>query len=258
MSTLTRRIFTAALLLPPALGWIIYMPSPWFDWVFCVLVGLAAAELTALFDLPQERLLVGMAIGALALLLLGAAFVLALFILALGWLLLIFRMDGDVSRFQTLALLQWMMVWLLIFFWTGMHVHGQEHGNYFILGVCLGTWASDTAAYFTGRRFGRRKLCPAISPGKTWEGVIGAFAVGVPVAAICWSILLPLSVTFAVLLAFALVASGIAGDLAESAMKRSLGCKDSGCLLPGHGGLLDRIDAVVLSLPATGLIWLSI
>ncbi len=258
MSNLTRRILTAALLLPLTIGWILYVPSPWFDWVFGALVMLAAIELMALFKLPQGKWFVGTAIGALLLLLLGADFAMVIFVLALGWMLLMFFMLDDASQLQRLALAQWMMVWLLVFFWTGMQVHGQEHGNFFILGACLGTWASDIAAYFTGKRFGKRKLCPAISPGKTWEGVMGAFAVGVPVAAICWGMLLPLSAGFAIFLGCVLVASGIVGDLAESAMKRSIGCKDSGHLLPGHGGLLDRIDAVVISLSATGLIWLSI
>jgi len=258
MSTLSRRVITAALLLPPVVGWILYMPSPWFDWVFGAVIMLAAVELIALFEFPQEKWVVGISMGSLLLMLLGVGFMQAIFMLALGWFLVLLCKHGDKQQLQRLALAQWMMVWLLIFFWVGMQTHSQKHGNYFILGACLGTWASDIAAYFVGRHFGRRKLCPAISPGKTWEGIMGAFALGVPVAAAFWAEYLPLSAPFTVALAVVLVASGITGDLAESAMKRAVGSKDSGHLLPGHGGLLDRIDALVISLPATGMIWLSL
>ena len=111
-------------------------------------------------------------------------------------------------------------------------------------------WIADTAAYFAGRRWGRRKLAPTISPGKTWEGVLGAL-VGAAAYAIILSIVLadgrgamPLVAATALL-----VAVSIAGDLFESALKRQAGVKDSGVLLPGHGGMLDRIDSVTAILP---------
>jgi phosphatidate cytidylyltransferase len=128
-----------------------------------------------------------------------------------------------------------------------------------LLLAVLGTvWISDSAAYFVGRRFGRHKLAPVISPGKTWEGVAGALVavglyafawaglgaprnpwVGGTGAAAAW--LLP------ILLGLAIV--GIIGDLFESLIKRQAGVKDSGTLLPGHGGILDRIDAPLAMLP---------
>ena len=111
-------------------------------------------------------------------------------------------------------------------------------------------WIADTAAYFAGRRWGRRKLAPTISPGKTWEGVLGAL-VGASAYAIILSIVLadgrgamPLVGATALL-----VAVSIYGDLFESAVKRQAGVKDSGVLLPGHGGMLDRIDSVTAILP---------
>jgi len=124
-----------------------------------------------------------------------------------------------------------------------------------LLLAVLGTvWISDSAAYFVGRRFGRRKLAPSISPGKTWEGVAGAL-IAVALYALAWVALgvpdnrwlgVPLALA-AVLLALAVV--GIIGDLFESLIKRQAGVKDSGNLLPGHGGILDRIDAPVAMLP---------
>jgi phosphatidate cytidylyltransferase len=127
-----------------------------------------------------------------------------------------------------------------------------------LLLAVLGTvWISDSAAYFVGRRFGKRKLAPSISPGKTWEGVAGALA-AVGVYALAWAGLgapqnpwvgerFAPGGLLAVLLGLAVV--GIIGDLFESLIKRRAGVKDSGTLLPGHGGILDRIDAPVAMLP---------
>ena len=123
-------------------------------------------------------------------------------------------------------------------------------------------WIADTAAYFAGRRFGRHKLAPQISPGKTWEGAYGAMFAVVAYALL----LLPLassaqsapavdaaSVTLWVLFAIALTALSIVGDLHESLLKRRAGVKDSGALLPGHGGVLDRTDALLAAMPPVAL-----
>jgi len=121
-----------------------------------------------------------------------------------------------------------------------------------LLGVLGTVWISDTAAYFVGRRFGRRKLAPSISPGKTWEGVAGALA-AVGLYASAWATLggSPMKGAPAWILPvlLALAVAGIIGDLFESLIKRQAGVKDSGTLLPGHGGILDRIDAPVAMLP---------
>ena len=123
-------------------------------------------------------------------------------------------------------------------------------------------WIGDSAAFFSGKRFGKRKLAPAISPGKTWEGVAGAWLAVTLYAAIILLVVeyqgrvnafadgwLPLA-----LLAWLLLYLSILGDLFESWIKRLAGAKDSGKLLPGHGGLLDRIDALTPSLPIAALI----
>ena len=122
--------------------------------------------------------------------------------------------------------------------------------------MCL-VWVADIAAYFAGRRFGKNKLAPSISPGKTWEGVAGAL-LGVSVyVVLVWSF----SPYFAhrevmpmlLLAAWWWVGLAVIGDLFESAIKRQAGVKDSGALLPGHGGLLDRIDALTSTLPLAAL-----
>ncbi len=109
---------------------------------------------------------------------------------------------------------------------------------------------SDTAQYYSGRAFGRRLLAPAISPKKTIEGAIGGFVFGALLVVIVGTWWLPeMPIAFRALLGAALVALGIAGDLFESMLKRSAGVKDSSALIPGHGGVLDRIDALLFAAP---------
>jgi phosphatidate cytidylyltransferase len=118
-------------------------------------------------------------------------------------------------------------------------------------------WIADTAAYFAGRRWGRRRLAPSISPGKTWEGAAGGL-IGTAAYAMILSILLAgvQGTRMAAFLGAAalLVTVSIAGDLFESAAKRQAGVKDSGAILPGHGGMLDRIDSATATLPVAALI----
>ena len=132
-------------------------------------------------------------------------------------------------------------------------------GPWLMLAAMALVWVADIAAYFAGRAFGRHKLAPAISPGKTWEGVAGA-VVGVLAyggAVFNFSPLagkLPLSVPLLALLLVTLTAVSVMGDLFESLLKRQAGIKDSSQLLPGHGGVLDRIDALTSALPLAALI----
>jgi phosphatidate cytidylyltransferase len=153
--------------------------------------------------------------------------------------------------------------WLvLIATWMAV-VELQARSPALLLAFMAIVWIADTAAYFTGRRFGRHKLAPSISPGKTWEGVWGALA-----ATGAYALLLlafapsaglrePRSITVAALwlaLVLLLTAMSIVGDLFESKLKRQRGVKDSGNLLPGHGGVLDRIDALIAAMPPAALI----
>lgn len=131
-----------------------------------------------------------------------------------------------------------------------------------VLGALALVWIADSAAYFAGRRFGRHKLAPAISPGKTWEGVAGGL-LGVQVYAIICGLTIPaLGSRLEHAAAWLLYLGGggllcvvsIIGDLFESAVKRQASVKDSGALLPGHGGVLDRVDSAVAVLPVVALI----
>jgi phosphatidate cytidylyltransferase len=119
-------------------------------------------------------------------------------------------------------------------------------------------WIADTAAYFTGRRWGRRKLAPSISPGKTWEGAAGGL-IGAAAYAIILSVVLAGGNGAMVMVGAAalLTMVSIVGDLFESAVKRQAGAKDSGTLLPGHGGMLDRIDSATAILPVAATLLLA-
>jgi phosphatidate cytidylyltransferase len=161
---------------------------------------------------------------------------------------------------------RWVRVWTGVFAlattWLAV-AQARVIGINFLLSVLLLVWAADVFAYFAGKAYGRRKLAPAISPGKSWEGVWGGM-IGVMVMAVCWVFadryfqssvmslysriylhgwfLLPLAALF-------LSAMSVVGDLVESLVKRSAGAKDSSNLLPGHGGVLDRVDALIPTLP---------
>lgn len=121
-------------------------------------------------------------------------------------------------------------------------------GAEWVLFVLLLVWAADIGAYFVGRRFGRRRLAPRVSPGKTWAGLVGGFAASVPVAiAGCFGF--HLGTGMFVGLCLVAVGFSVVGDLTESLLKRFAGLKDSGTLFPGHGGVMDRIDSLTGAAP---------
>jgi len=142
-------------------------------------------------------------------------------------------------------------------------VQARQIGLSFLLSVLLLVWMADVAAYFGGKRFGRRKLAPAVSPGKSWEGAISGL-IGVCLLAAIWvwvdsaglgdqgslyTRLWSNGPVLAILALLFLTAMSVVGDLIESLVKRSAGVKDSSQLLPGHGGVLDRVDALLPVLP---------
>jgi len=128
----------------------------------------------------------------------------------------------------------------------------------FLLLVLTVVWAADIGAYFTGKRFGRVKLAPQISPGKTWEGVFGGLA-GVAVITLVHSTWSGINLAVLIPLCLAVGVVSIVGDLTVSIFKRSAGVKDSGSLFPGHGGVLDRADSITAAAPlfALGLSWMG-
>ncbi|MEO9079922.1 MAG: CDP-archaeol synthase, partial [Rhodanobacter sp.] len=142
-------------------------------------------------------------------------------------------------------------------------IHARlPNGHWWTLLALVIVWTSDIGAYFSGRTFGKRKLAPQISPGKTWAGAYGAMVAGVFVAEIGGWLLGVRGSSLVALAALAAVtvAISIVGDLLESLMKRHAQVKDSGSIFPGHGGLMDRLDSVFAALPvfAAGLLLLGI
>jgi phosphatidate cytidylyltransferase len=132
---------------------------------------------------------------------------------------------------------------------------GQQ--PWLLLSLLAIVWIADTGAFFVGRRFGRHKLAPTVSPGKSWEGVAGGLACVLLYVAVLQGTGAaaggPLDGAAGWLLALTLTALSVQGDLFESMLKRQAGAKDSGTLLPGHGGVLDRIDALTSTLPVAAL-----
>lgn len=176
---------------------------------------------------------------------------------ALLWLImvpLLLLTHGQVRQPLLMMLIGWMLL-----IPTGLAMMDLRMQNpWWLLGVMGLVWMADIAAYFSGRKFGKHKLAPNISPGKTWEGVFGALlGVTVYVLLIVW--INDFFTNYAALSGMLIASWGwvglaVIGDLFESAIKRQAGVKDSGALLPGHGGLLDRIDALTSTLPLAAML----
>ncbi len=274
---LKTRVLTAVVLIPLVLAALFGLDTRSWGVVTLVIVGIAASEWARLaaFNTPGAVLFVGATavIGLCLLFLPGSGFqsgtgwpeavVLAICGTAtLFWLLIIppwLYLGWRVTSGAVLAAIGWVV---LIATWLAI-VQIQARSPGLLLALMAIVWIADTAAYFSGRRFGRHKLAPSISPGKTWEGVYGAlFAVGTYAL-----VLLPLAarngyaqaltagaVAVWVVLVLLLAAMSVTGDLFESLLKRQRGVKDSGNVLPGHGGVLDRIDALTAAMPAAALV----
>ena len=273
LTSLQRRVITASLLAPTAILAVLVLPGSAFALALGLVLLGAAWEWTALAGLttPATRLayvaLLGLVLFLLQAFLPPADQVPLLGLVSLGWWLLavgLFRLReiAAAPRPAPLVLLAGLVIlgaaWLAI-----SHLHGASpQGPVLVLFLLVLIWTADIAAFFTGRRWGRAKLAPVLSPGKTWAGVQGA-AAGAAALGLALGLWLGLSLPAllgALLLCLATALISVVGDLFESLLKRRRGLKDSGCLLPGHGGLLDRIDSLLAAAPffVLGLIWLGV
>ncbi|MDZ3823045.1 MAG: phosphatidate cytidylyltransferase [Pseudoxanthomonas sp.] len=271
-SGLATRVLTGLVLAPTVVLAIVFLPAPAFALLVSVLMLAGFWEWTRLAGMSGRPLraaaLAVLAAGfaALALragpqdLLVLAWVACGFWLLALGWLR--WPRLGAGAGTGAVVLKVAAGALLLAGAWAGA-ILVREHlaqGPGWLIACLAVVYGGDSAAYFSGRRFGRRKLAPAISPGKTWAGLYGALAGTVPVAlAAGW--LLGLSggrLAAWLLLALACLLLSVLGDLIESVLKRQAGVKDSGRLFPGHGGVLDRGDSLFAALPAfaVGLFWL--
>lgn len=266
------RIATGLVLAPAVVLAILFLPATGFTVLVSVLMLAAFWEWTRLSGLPQRPLRAGLLTGlavlfALIALALPKATLLylcltgcAFWLLAILWLRHRDFAASDQPGNRMLKLVAGAV--LLLAAWAGALLirDGVADGRLWLIACLAVIYGGDTFAYFSGRQFGRRKLAPNISPGKTWAGLYGALA-GATTVALVAGLLLGLRGTSLALwltLAVACLLLSILGDLFESLMKRHRQVKDSGRLFPGHGGVLDRGDSLFAALPvfAVGLAWL--
>lgn len=258
-SNLAIRLATAAVGIPIIL-WMLYMAPPWVFSVFAVFAsGIAAQELGAMTQ-KESRLLRVWLIFASVVVTAVLVFVptaealstLLFGVFVTGALALLVRPDPMETAARRMG-------WLIagpIYVGGAVAAIGKLHhlpngGTWVVLSMAL-AWGSDTGGYFAGRAFGKHKLYAKISPKKTIEGAIGGLAAVTGFALAIRFLWLPeLSVVEAIVLALTAGAIGQAGDLCVSVIKRSTGVKDSGFIIPGHGGLLDRIDALMFTATVT-------
>ncbi|MDQ7002789.1 MAG: phosphatidate cytidylyltransferase [Ghiorsea sp.] len=262
MSELQKRVVTAIFLIAAAVYWMFYTSEGVFNLLAVALGLLALVELLAMLSLGVGLLyIVTLAIPSLFWIW-SADTIPVLFPLMIPfvfWLLIFLvthRHNNTPEHFARFVYLQSMTILLMLFCYTLIVVHHMPNGVLFLSGAFLGVWAADIAAYFTGKAMGKTKLCPSISPGKSVEGFMGGLVLGTITAAVFWVQMLDMPMLTAVALALMLVLISVAGDLGESALKRAVGVKDSGRMLPGHGGILDRIDALLPSIPFVAMLWM--
>ncbi|MCT7655653.1 phosphatidate cytidylyltransferase [Oceanimonas sp. NS1] len=268
------RIITALCLIPVVLGAIFMLPLPFFALFATAVYLLAGREWGHFIDAGKTNVV--MVFLALVLVALMASVPiehiwadglhgwidLVLNAGALWWLCalpLVLRYPASRALWQGRPWLKavFALLSLVPFFWSLLVLRSYQYeqnphyGAWLLLFVMALVWAADTGAYFAGKALGRHKLCPSVSPGKTIEGMIGGvLAACVLALVVTQAVALPAAQTQAVLLASVVaVLASVLGDLVESMFKREAGLKDSGSILPGHGGIMDRIDSLTAALP---------
>lgn len=268
---LKQRLITAAILIPLVIWGILKLPTPYLAVVLGLLIAQGGWEWGGLMKLSSTAKRAFYAITVVSSLLAAWFFArgvdwLALPLLSLFWWLLamlwVWNYPGTAMRWSAtwrqffIGLLILVPAWLAV---VALHESGAQ-GPYWVLYLLTLIWVADSGAYFGGRRFGKHKLAPAVSPGKTWEGVVSALVACTIYAFIAATVFGLAGNQWPpfVVLSLVTVIFSILGDLTESMFKRHAGIKDSGTLLPGHGGVLDRIDSVTAAAPVfvVGL-WLT-
>jgi len=266
---LKSRLLTVAVVLPLFLAALFMLPNVWWSAVMLLLLLVAAHEWSRLSGFGragEAAFLTVVALGCALLWMTGmapgragsapVAMDRAVYAVSVGfWCVIAPCWLWLKLAVRNRALLGLAGVVVLVPTWLALS--RLQHDAVLLLLLLGVVWIADTAAYFTGRSLGRHKLAPAISPGKTWEGVGGAFAaVGVYAVIVHVWVLPTLEVSVVVLGFLGMTALSIVGDLFESWLKRRAGVKDSGELFPGHGGMLDRIDGLTAALPVAALVFI--
>lgn len=276
MSPRRTRVIAAAVMAPVAIASVLWLPSEWLVagvaallmaglWEWTLLSGLQERPARMAYLIANALLMAALVWGAgRGLFTLKLVSVIGVFwwLLALLWLWKFDFAADDSTGSRALKLLAGSLSVIPAWCALGwLHASSPVGPRWALFAVGV-VWAADTGAYFVGVRFGRHKLAPRISPGKSWEGFWGGLASSLllavaflPLLGLNWSML-------PALLGLTLVASliSVAGDLFESLLKRHSGIKDSSDLIPGHGGLLDRLDSLLAALPVfvVGKVWLGL
>ena len=255
---LKQRIITALILIPITLALLYFLSPGWIGLLLGLLTLGAAWEWSNLAEIKKTgwRLLY---LIVIALLLIDTLFVPAplIFMIAFLWwlfasVLVIFYPRGSYWWNKSGFLRCVMGVFVMVPCWRAVYyIRSQSDGFFALLFLFVLIWGADSAAYFVGRACGKHKLAPLVSPGKSWEGLVGALIFSALIALLAsWSDQIPLHVVpWVIALALVTVLFSVMGDLFESMLKRQAGLKDSGTILPGHGGLLDRIDSLTAAAP---------
>jgi len=259
------RILAALVMLPTAVCAIVFLPTPWLaaltalillaalrEWY--ALLGVRGLECTALLvlNLLMMALLVWASKGSLAL------FRLSMLIGAVFWLLVpvwLWKAQFAPKPQRLTHLFKLLAASLAVIpAWAALVLLHTASPLWLLTALAI-TWGADSGAYFVGRASGRRKLAPSISPNKTLEGMYGGLAAGMLTALGfgLWGVPTVGHLGWLVLVAAFTVLASVTGDLFESLLKRHAGVKDSSQLIPGHGGLLDRLDAIFAALPVFAL-----
>ena len=262
MSELKQRVITALVLVAGAIYWMFYTSGALFNTITVVVILLAVFELLTMLSL-RFRLLYMLVLAVPALLwslnLSPVPLMLFLLVPSVLWMIIyitIHRTQNSAEHFSRFAYAQSLTLLLILFCYTLIELHASKAGLLFLSGAILGVWVADISAFFVGKSLGKHKLCPSISPGKSVEGFIGGVLFGVFTSGTFWILALKMPIVTAIGLSVVLVVVSVAGDLGESALKRAVGVKDSGKTLPGHGGILDRIDALLPSVPLVAMLWM--
>lgn len=261
---LKQRLITAAILVPLVVAAILYLPTNILNWLLALVVAAAAWEWLTIIkvtDLTRRLLWI---LGIVVLTSLNKTVLpneLFLLLAVIVWLsaaviILKFGHTGLPANLTSLFKQQSFgiatTVILLSLFWvSSLILHQSAMGPQLLLYVLISVWLADTGGYFAGKKYGKTKLASVVSPNKSWEGVWGALVLTSIWALLAYAFGIADSISLVAWLVLTLltVAISIVGDLFESLFKRSYQVKDSGNLLPGHGGVLDRIDSLLSAVP---------
>lgn len=269
---LIHRILAAIVLIPLVIFVIFFAPLTLFVYIMIFVCGFAAWEWAQFLHINQKKsrllfafifmILLSLVYYSPLPIVLKSRLFSVILILSIGWWLLALYLVvsyPNTSKYwcnSIIVKLLFAIFTLLPFFISMIELRSINYdtntytGSIWLLYVFILVWATDTGAYFAGRSFGKRKLAPKVSPGKTLEGFIGGISLAIVISLIAYYMgLFNINLNVFIISSIVAILVSVLGDLTESMFKRDAGIKDSGHLIPGHGGVLDRIDSLTAAIP---------